>query len=257
MKNIYNKLLYTFIGASVLLFSCSPDSPELGGILSESKLDISITQNKEKDNIIYLENKTPGVISFWDYGIGYSNNPIDTVSIRFAGEYEIKLSAMDRGGTVTTSRKVIVSQNDEDYFQNPIWNMLTNGSEGKTWVWNDQVPACYGNGGFGSTAPEWWQVSYDGVIEEGWDIGDMVFDLDKAYNFTKTLTDGTKTTGFFNLDIENMRLTISGANILHGADYASDGANGNYYAIMKLTDTEMVLARQADGWQNTWMFRLK
>ncbi len=138
-----------------------------------------------------------------------------------------------------------------------MWALLTNGSDGKTWVWNDKLPAVYGNGGQGSMAPEWWQVPMADVISMGWEVGEMTFDLNAAANFTKKLTDGTTTKGFFNLDLANRRLILSGANILYGADYLNDGATGNYYVIMKLTETELVLARQGDGWQNTWMFRAK
>lgn len=256
MKN-KSKLAIAFAGALLLLAACSPDDPQLGSIKAKSELNISVTQNPEKDNTIYLENKTPGIIPYWDYGIGFSNKNKDTIDIRFAGEYDIKFYALDKGGYVSTSQKVTVSKNDEDYFKDPIWNLLANGSEGKTWVWNDKVSACYGNGGQGSTAPEWWQVPYTDVVSYGWETGNMVFDLNGAQNFTKTLNAGATTKGFFNLDVENKRLTILNTNILHGADYADDGASGNYYVITKLTETEMTLSRQGSGWQNTWMFRVK
>lgn len=51
-------------------------------------------------------------------------------------------------------------------------------------------------------------------------------------------------------------MTILNANILQGAAYADDGAAGSYYVITKLTEAEMTLARQGDGWQNTWVFKL-
>lgn len=256
MKNRLKPAI-AFLGALLILVACSPENPGLGGVISASDLDISITQNPEKDNIVYLENRTPGIIPFWDYGIGYTNEHKATVEIRFAGEHEIKFYALDKGGSVSTSQKITVTKNDEDYFKDPVWNLLANGSDGKTWVWHDKIPACYGNGGYGSIVPEWWQVSYSEVISNDWEIGEMVFDLNGAQNFTKTLNTGTTTKGFFNLDIENMRLTILNANILHGADYGGDGANGSYYAITRLTETEMTLARQGDGWQNTWVFRVK
>ncbi|WP_071146955.1 hypothetical protein [Bacteroides ihuae] len=256
MKNS-SKLATAFIGALLLFVACTPDNPQLGGVITESELNISVTQNPEKDNTIYLENKVPYILPYWDYVTGFSNKSKDTIDIRFAGEYEIKFFALDKGGSVSTSRKVTVSKNDEDYFKDPMWNLLTNGSEGKTWVWNDKAPAVFGNGGQGSTAPEWWQVPMSEVIASDWEVGDMVFDLNSAQNFTKTLTDGTVTKGFFDLDIVNKRVTLSGVNILHGADYTDDGANGNYYVITKLTETDLVLARQGSGWQNTWVFRKK
>lgn len=256
MKNIYRSIV-ACLSALLLLAGCTPDSYELGGIIPESELRFSVTQNPEKDNTIYLENQTPGILPYWDYGTGFSNKQIDTIQIHFAGEHDIKFYAFDKGGSVFTSKKVKVSQNNEEFFKDPIWNLLTNGSEGKTWVWNDKIPACYGNGGQGSIVPEWWQVPYEEVISEGWEIGEMVFDLNGAQNFTKTLNSGGTTKGFFKLDLENKRLTILNTNILHGASYGSDGADGNYYVITNLTENEMTLARQGSGWQNTWVFRVK
>lgn len=256
MKNRLKPAI-AFLGALLLLVACSPDNPQLGGIISVNDLDISVTQNAEKDNIVYLENKTPGIIPYWDYGIGYSNEHKATIEIRFAGEYDIKFYALDKGGHVSTSRKVTVTKNDEDYFKDPMWNLLTNGSEGKTWVWNDKISACYGNGGQGSIVPEWWQVSYADVVAWDWEVGEMTFDLNGAENFSKTLSTGTTSKGFFSLDVANKRLTILNSNILHGASYGDDGANGSYYVITNLTETEMTLSRQGSGWQNTWVFRVK
>jgi len=76
-------------------------------------------------------------------------------------------------------------------------------------------------------------------------------------NFGKTLDNGTIEKGFFNLDVDKKQLTILNANILQGAAYADDGAAGSYYVITKLTEAEMTLARQGDGWQNTWVFKAK
>ncbi len=258
MKKIY-KLTVALCGALLLLAACSPDNPGLGGVMPQSELKFSISQNPNKDNTIYLENKTQGIIPYWDYGIGFSNKQKDTIDIRFAGEYDIKFYALDKGGYVSTSQKVTVTKNDEDYFKDPMWNLLTNGAAGKTWVWNNNLSACYGNGGQGSVVPEWWQVSYADVVSWGWEVGEMVFDLNGAQNFSKTLTGGGSgtTKGFFNLDVENKRLTILNANIIHGAAYADDGANGNYYVITRLTETDMTLSRQGGGWQNTWVFRVK
>lgn len=61
MKNRY-KSTFAWLGAMLLLVACTPDNPELGNIIPQSELNFSITQNPEKDNIIYLENKTAGII---------------------------------------------------------------------------------------------------------------------------------------------------------------------------------------------------
>jgi hypothetical protein len=177
------------------------------------------------------------------------------INIPFAGEHEIKFTAFDRGGSVSTARSVTVSENDEDYFSDPMWALLTNGSEGKTWVWDYDAPAVYGNGGAGSVAPEWWQVPLNSSdIKER---GEMTFDLDGAYNFSKTPDGGATQTGAFILDVEKKQITIHNSNIIFGSDFSSDGAKGNYYAIRVLTETSLVLAREGDGWQNTWMFKVK
>ena len=68
MKNRY-KSTFAWLGAMLLLVACTPDNPELGNIIPQSELNFSITQNPEKDNIIYLENKTAGIIPYWDWGV--------------------------------------------------------------------------------------------------------------------------------------------------------------------------------------------
>lgn len=259
MKNIL-KAVIGFVGAALMFTSCFPDSPELGAItLTGDDLDISVTQNPEKDNTVYLENKTPGIIPFWDYKMGFTNLNKTEVNIVYAGEYDITFTAFTREGSVSTVRKVTVSQNDEDYFADPMWNLLTDGAAGKTWVWDYDASAVYGNGGFGSVRPEWWQVSLNdtGTIKER---GEMTFALDGAQIFSKTPDGGAATqTGSFTMDVDKKQLAIQGSNIIFGADYSTDGADGNFYYIRVLTETELVLARgnASAGWQNTWMFKVK
>lgn len=62
---------------------------------------------------------------------------------------------------------------------------------------------------------------------------------------------------FNRLVTKKFLVDTSDANILQGAAYADDGAAGSYYVITKLTEAEMTLARQGDGWQNTWVFKAK
>lgn len=211
-------------------------------------LQYSITQQAGYDNRVMLENKTPGVLPYWDYIVGVSNKQKDTIVLPFAGDFFIKFYAYTKGGPVVDSTRITVTNNDPNYFHNPAWNFLTNGVAGKTWVWAADVPTgfCFGNGSGAATTPEWWQVPAsqlgDAVADE------MHFDLDGAYNYTIT-HNGVTSKGLFALDTTAMSLKITGADIPKG--------NGVTYNIVTLNDNELTIVQQGDGWRDLWLFKRK
>ncbi len=263
--NLKSRIHILLASVVVFLSACTPKEYELGTIdLAPGDLKLgtafSIEADASNPNIIYLKSLLdPKYTPLWKHPQGRSQEQTVALTIPFPGTYNVQLGAETRGGIVYGEPASFeITTFFEEAVSDPLWTLLTGGVDNeKTWVWNDKIPACFGNGGKGSIYPEWWQVSYEGVISEAWDIGEMVFDLKGAPNFTKTLNTGVTTKGLFELDVENKRLTILDANILHGANYDDDGAEGKYYVITNITETEMTLARQGDGWQNTWVFRVK
>jgi len=234
------------------LAACDPqeDRDNLPAPLQASALDFSVSQQPGYDNVIYLENRTKGVIPYWDYGTGFSNKDRDTVNIPYAGSYYVKFVAYTGGGPVQDSVQIEVSQNDASYFSSPMWNLLTNGEAGKTWVWAMDTPggAPYGNGSGAATAPEWWKPTPAEVVSWGVANDEMTFDLNGRANYTKVTPTGTSR-GTFALDTLNRTIRILGSDISYGANVT--------YTIVTLNENELTLAQQGDGWRNLWMFKRK
>ncbi|MET3877434.1 hypothetical protein [Chitinophaga sp. OAE865] len=241
-----------FLGLTVALFyACSPYEDRItpadpAGI----QLDFSVTQTPGYDNQVTLESKTKDVIPFWDYGFGTTKNAKAVVILPFAGDFFIKYSAYGAGGPKTDSVKVTVSENDPKFFASELYNLLTNGADGKTWVWATDVPGgyCFGNGPGNADKPAWWTVGTAGLRDQGVLDDEMTFDLNKNANFT-ILHKGVTTKGSFALDTLNKAIKINGADISWG--------NNVTYNIIKLNNNELTLVQQGDGWRNLWLFKRK
>jgi len=249
-KHIHHIITYCLLLCT--LAACDPreDRNVLPTPLQSKDLQFSVTQKQGYDNVVYLENKTQGIIPFWDYGTGISNKAKDTINIPFAGTYYIKFVAYSGGGPVQDSAKIVVTENDPNFFSSPMWNLLTNGEAGKTWVWAMDTPggAPYGNGSGGATAPEWWKPTPADVISWGVDKDEMTFDLKGAANYTKVTPKGTEKS-LFVLDTLNKTIKILGSDISNGAKIT--------YVVVTLNANELTLAQQGDGWRNLWMFKRK
>ena len=242
MKTI-NYIIFAL--ASFVIFpACDPieDRESLGEKVSESDIRISVSQSTDKDNIVYLENKTPSVIPYWDYGTGYSSQQKDTILIPFAGTYDISFTAWSAGGPTTVVKQVVVSQNDPDYFADEVWGLLTNNGEGKTWVWALDCPGGfpYGNGPEDCLAPVWWTVNVAGLADWGIDKDEMYFDLKGAANYTITKTSGV-TKAFFDVSkMEVAGVVYPRLKIIGGGLSRDEGGTGVYH-IVKITEDELIV----------------
>jgi hypothetical protein len=261
MKQI-TKLLAAFV-AFGMLFSCEPveDRQDLPAItLSAADINIQVTQNTTNLNEVTMVNLTEqNVIPYWSYtnaagdDLGHSNQHSNTVTFPFAGTYTIQFVAYTRGGAVYAEPvTVTIAENNEDFFSDPAWAMLTNGVEGKKWKLDMVAPMgwCgldYPWGG----ADNWnWFPAY---AEASWcmenkDWGSMSFDLDGNYNVSVTQTALTGTaqttkTGTFSYNIANHRLTFNGGpEMLFGGDYYPDCSNWVAVNVLELTDNSLRLA---------------
>lgn len=247
------KRLYILLSGCILLLAqaCSPYEDRItpedpAGV----QLDFAVTQTPGYDNQVTLESKTKGVLPYWDYGFGSTNAVKAVVVLPFAGDFFIRYTAFAEGGPKTDSVKVTVTQNDPNYFSSPMWQLLTNGAAGKTWVWAEDIPSgyCFGNGSGGAEKPEWYTVGKAGLITQGVVDDEMKFDLDGNANFAITHK-GATVKGSFALDPQTKTLKINGADISWG--------NKVTYTIIKLNENEMTLVQQGDGWRNIWMFKRK
>ncbi|KOS08343.1 hypothetical protein AM493_12505 [Flavobacterium akiainvivens] len=244
-----------------MLFSCEPveDRQDLPAInLRAADINISVIQNPANPNEVTMTNLTDDIIPYWSYtnaagdALGHSNQHTNTVTFPFAGTYTIQFTAYTRGGAVDAAPvTVTISENNEEYFADPAWAMLTNGVEGKKWKLNMASPVGWTGLDFpAASGDNWsWLPDYAGNewVMTNKDWGSMTFDLDGNYNVSVTQTalttnDQTTKTGTFSYDIANSRIVFNGGpEVLFGGDYYPDVSNWVSVKVAELTDDSMRL----------------
>jgi hypothetical protein len=257
MKNLMHYFIMIFLMAIAISCDTMEDRDTLGDPISPSSLEFSVTQDTDKPNILYLNSSTPGVIPFWDYVTGVSNKANDEVLIPFEGEYWIKYYAYSGGGPTVDSATVTLEQ-DEEYFSDPRWNLLTDGATGKTWVWARDNPKgkVVGIGSYDAAnwdpfkGFEWWSSNADGDIE----LGEFTLDLNKGFNFLKDSQRTGVSKGLFKFEPETGYIQFQGTKML-----SQEGDNTqSSYRIAKLTEDEFIICQIYDwGGQRTYYFKRK
>lgn len=248
---------------TVLMCACDPieDRNELTGSLNPEDLDISVSVS---GNTITMENKTQGILPYWDYGTGFSNKNKETILQPFAGEHTIKFTAYGVGYKgVTVEKTVSVEKNDLEYFKTPeSWNLLSGDGKGKTWVWNLDKSNPYGNGSEMMTGVEWWGPGVAAMKADGTAFDEMTFDLQGAANFALThkKEDGTvlsvEKAFFKTYPTTYNKKTFNQVEIIGGK--ISKGSDNNLtYDIVKLDEEELVLRERHSGWAWIYFFKAK
>lgn len=279
-------ILYILFGA-MLVFVVACESiekrNELAPAISESQL-LNYMDVKVSGNTVTCTNNAPGTIGFWKTSTGTQNN-LKTSQFYFPlkNTYTITLTVYGGDKAVTVSKQVDVAQNDPTYFSDPMWNMLTNGTAGKTWVWAADRPGgkIWGNGGYlGDRAPGWWTLGVADIPGQGGSAGDEItFNLDKGMNFiVKMGPDGKPGSGSGAFDLKlgtaNQlmggdgklwsygKLLLSNHTIPLGFEPNTSGKPNHFqFDILKLTDDELVLAFPEPGvtsaWGTAWFYMFK
>lgn len=244
---------YIILLLLILVSACTKEDNESlpGSSIAKADLKFSVTQEQGHDNIVTLNSLTKGsYIPYWQIAGISTKKPIDTITVPFAGTFTLIYSIYTSGGPLTDSTQITVSENDPNYFSSIMWNQLTNGQEGKTWVWAVDRPTgmVYGNGSGAAVEPEWWKNGISYLAGEGVADDEMTFNLNGAKNYSFTHA-GTTKAAAFDLDTLKKTLKITGSDISLGGKVT--------YVIVKLTDDELTLAQQGDGWRNLWLFKRK
>lgn len=281
------RILYTIISALVLFVACDPIEVrnDAGPVLSESELE-SYMNVSVNGNVVTCSNTAPGVISFWKTNFGQQSNKNTTdFYIPLANNYTATLTAFCAGGPVTVTKDFTIEQNDPAYFSDPFWNLLTNDTQGKSWVWASDIPGgkVWGNGGYlGSLKPEWWTLSVDDLPDQGGSATDEItFDLNGGLNFEVTGASGDSPvpgngSGTFNMALGESnqvmsadgstvwsygKITFTNHTIPLGFEPNSAGRPLHYeFDIMKLTNDELQLAFPepgAEAWGTAWFYMFK
>jgi hypothetical protein len=262
---IMKRILYIVLAAVTIgsmLFSCEPveDRDSLPAVtLTPSTLKFSVTQNPANTNEVILTNPDPSIIPYWKYvdsngnELGHSNKSSDKIALPFAGKYTVYYTAYTRGGSVDAAPvEVTVTKNDEEYFSNPKWSMLTNGVTGKNWVLDMTDPVGWAGLDYPAASGDNWNWFPD-YASNSWVMpnknwGEMHFDLNGGYNTSVTQTalasaQQTTKSGTYNFDIANNKLTFNGGvEMLYGGDYYGDVSNWYSVKVVELSATSLRLA---------------
>jgi len=259
------KKILSLVGGIVFLIgACTPieDRQVAGPVVPATDFNYSITNDASNDYILYLENKTPGVMFSWDYAWGVTRKQNDTVRMQVPGIYTINVTATTAGGLVTDTKTVTVTKSDPTAFQEPEWQMLTNMTLGKTWVWNAALTKTWGNGGFkGSMGPDWWGQSKTELGPTGND--EMTFDLNGGRNLTLNAASTPKAgiiKGTFDLKMGEIlkpgwdigKLTTANTTVLKGIYVNNGNAVAETFYVLKLNANELVLASPDPGVTGDW-----
>jgi hypothetical protein len=239
MENLKN--IFALVLLITVIASCDPmeDRDSMPSPISNDELQFSVSQDPENANSIFLSSSTPGSIPFWDYIVGSTNKATDTVFIPFEGEYWIKYYAYSGGIPAVDSAFVSLPQNNE-YFSDPAWDLLTNGAAGKKW----KLSAVY-------VGPEsnynavWWMPDVSGHQN----FNDVVsFDLNRGYNFKRT-HEGVEQSTSYALNLTSDVLSLNGDLQMPIYDYGEDlkkaGLSINKYRVFELTSDRLVLGQGA------------
>jgi hypothetical protein len=268
------RILYLVGGIVFLIGACVPieDRQEAGPVVPATDFNYTITNDATNDYILYLENKTPGVMFSWDYAWGVSRKQHDTVRMLVPGTYNVKITATTAGGLVTDTKTVVVTKSDPTAFQAPEWAYLTNLASGKTWVWNNTKPSPWGNGGFkGCNAPCWWALSMSDLNGRGVGSDEMKFDLNGGRNLTLTAASVPSAgvlKGTFDLSMVVYKpgwdvglLTTTNTTVINGIFVNNANARVESFYVLKLTSTELVLSAPEPGvtgdWGTAWFWMFK
>lgn len=255
------------------IFACEPieDRDTMPAPLSSSDVNFTVTQVPGYENKVVIENNTPGVIPFWESEAGNSNEHYDTLTFPFAGEYTVHYSAYSGGVPFRDSVKVNVSENDPLFFADPLWNFLTNGQEGKTWVLD------YGKYGIfdgplyyyepltdwesfqNGTAVLGWAPAWTGnewIIPAADTASTMTFTLDGgAYMYTHKVTEGVDETGTFSFDPKAHTITTNGATILRSASFIPNATNWtNKLVVLSLTENQLQIGVRRTNEEGDYLF---
>ncbi|MDT0675260.1 hypothetical protein [Autumnicola musiva] len=255
MKNIKIAILAIL---AVGFHSCQTDDEDLPEVqLKASELNFAVMQEPGSDNQIILQNHTADVIPYWHFedsegnDLGHSNQDTTSMTFPFAGNYSVYYTAYTRGGAVEAEPvQVSVSKNDEEYFSEEEWNMLTNGVEGKTWVLDMANPVGWAGVDYPEAGDNWtWFPDYAGnewvMANKNW--GQMTFNLDGGYNVSVTQTalnssEETTETGSFSYNVEDHNITFNGGvEPLYGGDYYGDVSNWTSVNVIELSENSLRL----------------
>ena len=266
MKRFINYILAAFLGILVVFNACTPETLELGEVISKDDLKYIITQNEDDPNMVILESLTPGVTPHWITPLGRSTRVIDTIKLAFPDEYTFAYGVQSAGGYIQAEDEVVnITTTNFDYINDPLWELLSGGvGNSKTWYLDLDAEGLsrnfagplyfYGtdNGWLGECYGEdcWnWNPDYPGnswLMDAG-DYGSITFDLQGNANVhAEHLMLGREEVGTYFLDADAKTLKMYDAGPLHDAGRDGQVIDWGDLKILSLTEDYMQLAALRD-----------
>lgn len=262
MKKIFNiGVLVTF--ASLLIFSCAPqefDDYKLGNTPTESELGFSITPTSNPNIVEFVNSSSRTGIASWSLGNGNSIKG-DTVKGVYPskGSYEVKLTLVTDGGSVSISKPIAIAQDDYSLLE-PELEALVRDSEGKKWVF----------AGTGSDGGQWYYMANGANWQEVWwnaggdccpppDVnGVMHFDIVGGNNYWYySSPDAEPVKGSFSMNVKDKILSLTGAPILGDISHEAvqAGSADGRYEVKSITEDELILFVSSNGYDTGWVFK--
>jgi hypothetical protein len=273
MKNIKVLITSFLMVALMLVSSCSPETYSLDSPMSKSDIHFEITQDLVVDaggNTVILKNTTPGVVLNWDYVTGKSSKATEMVKYAFKGSYTIKITAVTGGGIVELDPvTIVVSQDNLNYVNDPLWTALSGGvGKKKSWVLdNGKYGLAQGAMSYAdpATVVEWnkftpnWEPAGNANSSTDADMHwgrYMTFSLDGGPFMTVHEADGTSIeSGSYFLDINAHTLTTNGTTILRPDNYIANASNWNdNIKVLTLTENQLRIAVKRTNSEGPWWY---
>jgi len=149
MKNIFYYILLL-----VLVVACSPEEYSAPANLVPEDVDWGYAETDVVNEYI-LFNNTPGTTSLWDLGNGATAEGDSAVArYTFAGEYNVKLTVISQGGTVTVEDMISTDQDNPAFLSGYPYDELTGGGQ-QVWAVDGYYKGAFGLGPTLENPTEW------------------------------------------------------------------------------------------------------
>jgi len=184
------KLFKNTIKTSVLLslglvfsviVSCkkSETVKDIGTPPTAAEIQFTTTPTATNPNIINFKSLYNGINAHWDFGNGATADGNDVQSsYPIAGTYTIKLTVLADGGSVSTTKTVVIATTNTSMLSDPAYTLLSGGLSnpaGKVWVIDQTQPGHLGVGPITSQGPDWYQAGPNEKTGTGFYDDEMTF----------------------------------------------------------------------------------
>ncbi|RZK20192.1 MAG: PKD domain-containing protein [Pedobacter sp.] len=168
----------------VLSFSaCKKENTnkDLDAAPTADQVKFTVTPSATNANVVTLVNQSPGFKALWDFGNGATadGNSV-TASYPLAGTYNVKLTIATAGGSVSSTKTVVIAATNPAMLTDPAFTTLSGGlsnTAGFTWVIDQKSAGHLGVGPITSQAPDWYQAAADEKNGLGFYDDEMTFNM--------------------------------------------------------------------------------